>query len=101
MIYNLAFHKNVTTDIDVAYNWYEDRLPGLGERFVYELSLAYNKIKQNPLLYGRIDKYFRKLNLDEFPFMLVYEVFDAEVYVYAVFHTKRNPKILTKRRNTI
>ena len=33
-MYKVIFHADIKTDYDEAYAWYEDKLEGLGERFL-------------------------------------------------------------------
>ena len=74
-----------------AYNWYEEQLVGLGEDFLMELELGYNKILANPTFYTFIEKEFRRLLINRFPYVIIYEILDRDIVVYAVFHTSRNP----------
>lgn len=79
-----------------AYEWYEEQKQGLGESFLSELDNCYRKISSHPDHYGKIKKNFRQVAVKRFPFVVVYEILKKEVVVFAVFHTKRNPKRKTK-----
>lgn len=48
MRYQLIFHPLAHQDISDAYNWYEDKLEGLGERFLSELDKFYDKLEAAP-----------------------------------------------------
>jgi plasmid stabilization system protein ParE len=74
-----------------AYEWYEEQLPGLGGDFLLELELGYTKILENPTFYSFIENGFRRLLLKRFPYVIIYEILDTDLVVYAVFHTSRNP----------
>lgn len=45
MTFALVFHSQVEADVSSAYNWYEDKLEGLGERFLSKLIVCYNKLE--------------------------------------------------------
>lgn len=75
-----------------AYDWYELQKPGLGEEFLHELEGIYQKLSITPQYFGKVKKTFRQAALKRFPFVVVYEIIKAEVVVYAVFHTSRNPR---------
>jgi plasmid stabilization system protein ParE len=98
MNYSLVFHTYVEADLAEAFNWYEDKQNGLGERFLNELVFCYNLIESNPELCGRVSKSYRKISLRHFPYIIVFEIADDHVLVYAVFHTSRNPKEIEKRK---
>jgi plasmid stabilization system protein ParE len=45
-----------------------------------------------PESYQKIQKNFRQIIVRNFPYVVVFEILNNEVLVYAVFHTSRNPK---------
>ena len=75
-----------------AYEWYEKQKQGLGEEFLEELDSCYDKLQAHPEYFGKIRKNFRQAALKRFPYVVVYEIIKGDVIVFAVFHTKRNPK---------
>ena len=78
-----------------ACNYYETQLPGLSERFLAELNVAYNKISSNPEYYSYIstnpDDKYRDIALYKFPFVVIFEIVNNDVIVVAVFNTHRRP----------
>ena len=97
----LIRHPLVRADLQSAYDWYEDQLPGLGGEFREEFSRAYRKLGQGPLLYAVRFANVRRLNLDRFPYGIFYIVKPDEVRVLAVLHASRdNEYILDERRRT-
>ena len=74
-----------------AYEWYNQQQDGLGETFLAALESAYTKILKYPASYGFIENGFRRIRLRRFPFVVIYEIIEKELIVYAVFHTSRNP----------
>jgi plasmid stabilization system protein ParE len=52
--------------------------------------------KSHPEYFGKIRKNVRQAALKRFPYVIVYEIIKAEVVVFAVFHTRRNPKLKFK-----
>lgn len=76
-----------------AYNWYEEQRQGLGEEFIKELDNCFDKLQSHPEYFGKIKKNFRQMSLKRFPYVIVFEIIKKEVVVFAVFHTKRNPKL--------
>ena len=94
-------HPLVRADLQSAYDWYEDEIPGLGSEFREEFSRAYRKLGQGPLLYAIRFSGIRRLNLERFPYGIFYIVKPEEVRVLAVLHGRRETKnILAGRRRT-
>jgi len=101
MHYPLIFHTEVETDISDAYNWYENKQAGLGERLLSELAAGYQKLAIQPELFSKAAGNYRKLTLSHFPYSIIYEIVAARVFVYAVFHTRRNPRKIAKRGRSL
>ncbi len=91
-MYKLGFKERVSHMVDDAYSWYEEQSIGLGEEFLEELETCYNKVLKNPELYGFIENGFRHIKLKRFPYIVIYEIIEQELLIYAVFHNKRNPR---------
>ncbi len=95
MSYLLVIKEEAHQDTVVAYQYYEQQQPGLGERFLEALNAAYQSITQHPANYGYITedplKIFRDIRLKKFPYVVVYEMINDTVIVFAVFHLHRNP----------
>lgn len=81
-----------------AYNWYEEQKAGLGDLFLAELSRTYFKLEKNPFHYQKLKNNYRHLVLDKFRYVLIFEIIDNDIVVFAVFHTSRNPKLKFKKK---
>jgi plasmid stabilization system protein ParE len=85
--------------LQIAYDWYEDKVPGLGIQFREEFRRAYRKLCHDPLLYAVRFSNIRRLNLDRFPFGVFYVVDSDEIRILAVLHGSRETKhLLVERR---
>jgi len=93
MAYNLIIKDAAILDIQVAYLYYEQQQDGLGERFLGELNKRFEAITQHPEYYSFIDnkQVFRDVLVNNFPYVVVYAVIEAEVRVYAICSTHRHP----------
>lgn len=91
-MYTLQIRPRALEMMQDAYEWYEQQQDGLGEELLKELDLFYHKISTYPKSFGKINKKLYKVALKRFPYIIVYEIVKSEVVVFAVFHTKRNPK---------
>lgn len=93
MSYQLVIREEAHLDTVEAYNYYEEKSPGLGERFLDELIQRYTEISQHPEYYGFVDeqKIIRDVKLRHFPYLIVYEIKVDKVIVYSIFNGYRNP----------
>ena len=89
-MYTIEFFRSADVDLFNAYNWYEERSSGLGERFAREVDKCLALII-NPHLFS---ERYRFALLKHFPFRIVYRIDEKHVSVYlsAIFHTSRDPK---------
>jgi len=95
-MFQLVLKSAATAMMQDAYWWYEEQKEGLGEDFLTELESCFSKLKSHPQYFGKFKKNFRQVALKRFPYVVVFEIIKIEVVVFAVFHTKRNPKLKFK-----
>jgi ParE toxin of type II toxin-antitoxin system, parDE len=96
MPFNVIVKEEAHKDALEAYNYYEEKSTGLGERFLEVLQLRYNELSTNPSFYSFINedpkKVLRDVKLEKFPFVVVYEIIENEVVIYAVHNTYKHPR---------
>ncbi len=88
-MYTLEIREQVHTMLDEAYQWYEDQLPGLGERLLEEVEDRLSDLEEHPQYYSFLSGNYRMALLHRFPFKIVFEIYGTIVVVYAIFHTSR------------
>lgn len=93
-VYSCVLSAKAQKEISVSWNWYEDRLQGLGDRFVKEVTNEIFKIQQRPKNYSIRYKNYRQKTMETFPFLIIYRINDRLkiIRIISVFHTSRNPK---------
>ncbi len=91
MKYDLIIKEEALADMQSAYNYYEDRKKGLGLRFVDNLDDCFERLKLYPYHYQIRRKPYREALLKVFPYLVIYEIEDENIIVFAVFNTSRNP----------
>jgi plasmid stabilization system protein ParE len=91
-MYHLIIKPHAIEMAQKAYQWYEKQRVGLGDLFLSEVENCYDRIESSPLLYAKINKNFRQIILRTFPYVIVFEILNDDVVIYAVFHTSRNPR---------
>lgn len=97
MKYQLLVKAEAIQDIAEAFEWYENNRAGLGVEFLDEVNEYFERIVQNPGHYQSFRNQ-RVAIMQQFPFKIVYEVERERIVVFAVYHDKRNPKKLSKRK---
>jgi plasmid stabilization system protein ParE len=94
---DVRFHPLATAEVVEAQLWYEDRVDGLGDRFLASLRMATNRAARWPNTGApvRVDAagsvLERTVGMRGFPYIVVYRVRDEEVDVLAVHHERRRP----------
>lgn len=94
MSYQIVIATSAHIEYIEAYEWYEGRQVGLGERFMLHVEETLDYISNYPLHYSIKKARFREAKVSVFPFQIVYEASEKykTVYVSAIYHSKRNPK---------
>ena len=97
MSYKVLFKEEADSDVFDAWQWYESRQKGLGDDFLNEVEEYVKVLEQDPLIYQ-----LRKLNrrycfLKRFPYIIVYEIGNGDIIIYAVFNTYQHPIRIDKR----
>ena len=75
-----------------AFDWYELQKSGLGYVFLEELEGCFQKICDHPEYYGLLNEWIRRVKVNGFPYLVVYEIENDYIVVNSVFHTSRSPK---------
>jgi toxin ParE1/3/4 len=93
----IRYTASALRDIDRAYNWYEDRKEGLGDRFIAEVRDTAAAIDLNPLGYVKRIAEARKANLRHFPYALWFKVDEENNLVIACLRGKRDSRLARER----
>jgi len=99
MAYKLIISPGATQDIFEAFEYYQKKEAGLGNRFLNELEDFYKKLKKNPTFYSFVskEKSIRALSLKVFPYKIIYEINQNELYVFAIHHFSQSSNHFLKR----
>lgn len=97
MAFLLFLKEEARAEITSAFRWYESQHEGLGFKFKSEVDDYLKRIETNPGLFQHVYKGFQHAVLKKFPFRIFFAVIDNSVFVFGIFHTKRNPKIIARR----
>jgi hypothetical protein len=90
--YKLLVKAEANREVIDGYLWYENKQEGLGEKFLDALDQCYNSIDINPTTYEQKYKAQRQAIVKGFPYVVMYEVAQQKIIVYAVFNTFQKPQ---------
>lgn len=94
MTYSTEFLGKARMELAEAWSWYEDKQPGLGDRFKQQVYDCIGTIEQHPERYAERKKNYREALLKIFPYLVIYRIHKRKklIAIVSVFHTRRNPK---------
>jgi len=94
----LEFHPEVQKEIQSAFDWYEDKSVGLGERFLNELDAGFISIQTQPKIHQAQIGNIRRCLVQKFPFGILFIEKSSCVYVLALMHLKQRPYYWLSRK---
>lgn len=97
MSYEVIFKEEANYDVLEAHNWYESRRIGLGDDFLNELEEFVKVLETDPQIYQERKHNWRYCPLKRFPYIIIFEIEQQGVVVYAVFNTYQHPNRLELR----
>jgi plasmid stabilization system protein ParE len=90
--YTVEIKEEALTDIQEAYDYYEEQKEGLGNRFLDTLDYYFDRLQKYPHHYQIKKKFYREAFIKDFRYLIIYEIEEKKVIVYAIFNTWKNPK---------
>jgi plasmid stabilization system protein ParE len=79
-----------------AADYYTERVPGLGDRFLAAVEQLYEQIEASPLRFGHLETVpdsidIRRALVLGYPYYVAYQILENEILVLAVAHGSREP----------
>lgn len=89
----LSVTASAHRDIDRAAAFYARQQTGLGTQFIMEVDRMLAVLRHNPWLGQRLDKTWRRVHLQKFPYTLIYKSNDRNdsICISVVCHQHRRP----------
>ncbi len=84
-------HPDADIELEEAAFYYEKRSEGLGDDFIEDFERTIERIVSSPTRYRKAHGNIRQLRLNRFPFNVVYEIHDGNIYILALAHVRRRP----------
>ncbi len=93
MAFSVFFTPEAQNDLQEAYDWYESKSAGLGERFINAIDEKLSALTKTPGIGSiRYDE-IRCTIIPNFPYLIHYGVNQSSqvIIAYRIFHTSRKP----------
>jgi toxin ParE1/3/4 len=97
-VIEVALLPEAEEDLDDAATFLDERLSGLGDRFLASVEMSLRRLAENPYVGPLVQHDVRKLRVRRFPYNLIYRIQPARVIVLAVAHHRRRPEYWRDRR---
>lgn len=97
MMLPVVVRPEASLEVREAHAWYEEQMPGLGERFETALHACFEQIRQRPYAFPLVTEHVRRARVARFPYLVLYQVEQSEIAVSSVFHCSRNPDVWKRR----
>jgi len=90
---SVRLHPDAFAELNAAFQWYEEKTPGLGREFLDEVDNALAVIRETPTTWPVFDDSsgVRRFLLHRFPFGVLYHEQPSSIYVIAIMHLRRRP----------
>jgi mRNA-degrading endonuclease RelE of RelBE toxin-antitoxin system len=94
---SVIFDESVYVDLNEIQSWYSKQREGLDAEFLLSFEASVQKIIRNPNAYPVLIDTARAILLRRFPYRIIYKIYSEKIIVFGVFHTSRNPSLISKR----
>lgn len=91
MMYLLHIRPAVYKELEEVQDWYEQKQPGLGDRFEDCIKTTLDRILQVPFVPPIVRGNVRRIEMKTFPYTLFYYVNGNKINVIRLLHKRRNP----------
>ena len=94
---NYSFHPEAEEELLDAVNYYNECQDDLGMAFAKEVYASIQNILQYPEAWPQISPRTRRCLAHRFPYGIVYQITDQEIYIIAVMQLNKKPKYWENR----
>lgn len=85
------WYGEARAEADAAAAFYNEKQPGLAQRFLDDLEDALHRIQRHPQAYRHVEGEIRKCRVAHFPYGVIYRVRSDFIEIIAVMHLRRSP----------
>jgi len=97
MTNSLSITPEALEEMDAAFLWYETQQAGLGERFLSELNVCFDRIREHPDHWAILHRDIRASLMHHFPYVVYFKNLSDCISVTAILHGSRHPREWRRR----
>lgn len=97
MLFEVITHPEAADELREALQWYGRTSARAPDRLLAEYAAHVAKICHSPESIRFVYREFRRLNLDRFPYAIIYRIREHEIFIIAVMHERRPPDYWKRR----
>jgi hypothetical protein len=94
---NYFFHPAAEIELNEAIDYYNKCQDGLGLEFAKEAYSAIQNILSFPQAWTPLSKNTRRCLINRFPYSIIYQVADNQIFIIALMQLNRRPEYWKKR----
>ena len=87
----IQFYFEAEEEMKAAAHYYNTQKPGLGFKFLDEITAAFNEIQISPTRWVKVSNDIRKFIVRKFPYKIYYEITDKSINILAISHQRQKP----------
>ena len=87
-----SFHPDAEKELLDAVNYYNECQDNLGTEFAREVYTSIQMILQYPKAWPKLSPRTRRCLVNRFPYGIIYQIKDDEIYIISVMQLNRKPK---------
>ncbi len=88
---NVVLLPPADAELKEAVDYYNDQIAGLGDEFFRAFLSTAHYICQAPMAWKQVGKHTRRININRFPYLILYVVDGDDILITCVAHQHRNP----------
>jgi len=94
MDYEIILSSGVQAEIQQSFDWYEEKQPGLGERFISIIESSILVISRHTEAFAIRIHNLREYVVPKFPYLIIYEIVPEKnvIYILHVFNSYLKPE---------
>ena len=97
-MYKIRLYTEAEEELEISAIHFKRIAVELADKFLSNVETSIELIRIKPLAFQKKYKNKREVPVEEFPFVIIYEIKKDFIDVLSVYHTSRNPKKKFKRR---
>jgi toxin ParE1/3/4 len=98
--FSLLVLAEAEPELRAAAYWYDEQRPGLGDDFLTAIHGVIQHIAEKPRAFAAYRDLpdVRRVLLKGFPYAVVFQLYESDVYILSIAHQRRRPRYWAGRR---